>query len=232
MKDKINNLISHLFYAYFALMPLLALLLFYFSNNYWTAFMVKSGLSQTFTLSAIFLAGIFSPAIILKTPLPRNKWILLFSIVITPVSIFINYLLGQKLDILEIVIFDYLLQILAYIIADIALFVTNKSLFIKINNKESKLLLDSFGIALIFSFYGYITLTWIEKVDLQTILIYAFSLISTSYAFYKIFTFDKDDMTKNEKLIRTKMNSISIFSLLASWAFLFYLFIKLAFLTY
>ena len=83
MKEKINNLISHLFYAYFALMPLLALLLFYFSDNYWAVFMGKSGLYQTFTLSAVFLAGFFSPAIIDKTPIPKNKRLLLFSILIS-----------------------------------------------------------------------------------------------------------------------------------------------------
>ncbi len=231
MKKTINNLISYSFYAYFAIIPLLAVLLFYFTGDLWTKFSSFSGIYKAFTLSAIFLSGIFALAIILKTPLPKNKWILVYTIFITPISIFLNYLLGQDINIATIVIFDFLLQILAYIIADIALLSINKKLFKEINKEEGKILLDFFGIALIFSFYGYITFLWIETADLKTNLIYLFSLISTSYAFYKVFTFGSQNMTKNEQKIQKDMNKFGVRILMASSIFIAFLFIKIIYCT-
>jgi len=56
--------------------------------------------------------------VILET---KKLWILVLLVFVTPISIFIDYILGHTINFTEIVMFDFILQLTAILLADIAL---------------------------------------------------------------------------------------------------------------
>lgn len=216
MKKKLTTVLSYFFYAKFAAFPLLIIFTFYFNDDIWSEFKETYTIYQIYTFIAIFLSVILPLFIIEKLPLPEKLWLLILLVFASPVSIFTDYLSGQPVVFAEIIMFDFVLQLSAILLADITLAVFNFKLYKKTNAVESKLLLDIFCLVLILSFYGYYSLSWLAEANLKTQLVYTFNLVITSYGFYKIFSTKYESYSNAEKV----MGKIAIFTILAAWAIL------------
>ena len=225
MKEKITTSLSHLFYLKFAVLPLLIILTSYFNDNIWHEFKQTNTMYQIYTLIAMFLSAIIPVFIINKLPLPKKLWILLLLVFVTPLSILADFIGGHPINFAEIIMFDFILQLTAIFLADVALAILNYKLYKKIDKTESKFLLDIFCLGLILSFYGYYSFYWLLETELKTQLLYVFTLSSTSFAFYKIFSSEYESYSNAEN----SMGTVAILTMLATWAFLLFLLFGLMF---
>jgi len=229
-QQSISPALGRLFYLYFALLSLLTFSALYFETDVWFTFThyisaenaASYFLYHAFCAITFFVSAILPLVIIQSTPLPRNKWIALLIIFDAPVFILVDYLSGNAISFSEILMYDFVIEMLAFSIADILLRITKKS------HQVAHLIVDIYSIALVFSFYGTYSFKLVADAGVKSWLITLFTLSTSIYGYYKVLEVKSLDISKADDL-QAQMSKVGSFAMMATWALMAFVYAKALF---
>ena len=216
--------IAQLYYLYFALLPFLAFASLYFEKDVWQQFtqFINSEnesfyfLYHGYCAITFFVTAILSLVLIQNTPLPKNKWTAIIIIFDAPIFMLIDYYTGNNISIAEMAIYDFVLEILAFTLAELVLSFKSKSTFF----------IGYWGIALILTFYGAFAFRILEAASLKSLTISVVTFISAISGYYLVLKDKKGGIGIKhvDNTIQISMSKVGTVIMFGTWALIAYVY--------
>ncbi len=225
-KKQLSPFLSKLFYLYFAILPLLAFASLYFEKNVWSDFSKLINPNNTslyfvyhiFCAAVFFLTAILSLLLIKNTPLPKKKLLAFIMIFDAPVILLIDALTGHKISFAEMAIFDFTIELSAFMIADIILSFTKK---------EHTILLPAtiFTIALLISYYGVFTFNILMQSSIKSLILFSFTFVSAIIGYFNVLKSAKSGKTEYTNDHQVYMAKVGTLAMFATWALIAFVYL-------
>jgi hypothetical protein len=195
--DTSNLKIKGINLIYLGLLPLLAIICLFHTDERWTNFIYASTINTGFIIYSVFgffLAGLFGMLFMRFVPLPKTVFWSLVMLFDAPIQILIGNFLGNDFTLSQLVIIDLEIETIGITVA--SLFVVLKSK--KEDTSDTKviaILVMIFGTILASGYFGSISFQWITQLSLMQQLSYYFAIISTILMYF--FAIGKSQFDKN-----------------------------------
>ncbi len=211
---KISKNLVKVFYMYFVLLPMLSVLSLYFEKDVWNDFLhifqtasgnVLNLFYHFYNLIVIAVSGVAVIVLLKYIPIPKSKFLLLFVIFDTPVTLFVNFLFGYKFSFADIFMFDFVFEVVAFIIADIIIS----------HNFKRFAVIGIYTFAVITSYFGIHVFYFLKDVNTNTLITIGVNLVLSVGAYIGILKQQKD---KDIELTETQRKLVPIAGLMGFFA--------------
>lgn len=182
---------------YLGLLPLLAILCLFHSDERWTNFMYASSINRGFiiyTVFGFFLAGLFGMLFIRFVPLPKTVFWSLIMLLDAPIQILIANFFGSDFTLSQLVIIDLEIETIGITVASLLVVVKSKKEDAS-DTKVIAMLVMIFGVILASGYFGSACFQWITQFSLMQQLSYYFAIVSTILMYF--FAIGKSQFDKN-----------------------------------
>jgi len=206
--------VGHLFYLYFALLPLFALAALNFDTEIWSRYSecisVETHpsahfLYHLFCVLTFFVSAIFSVLLIRTTPLPKSMLLTLILIFDAPVFFAIDYACGGRTSPGQAFMGDLVLESLAFALAVV---------LVRNTTKKLRIFFIGYFLAVAFSFYGVDTARTLLDSGFDSQLLAAAALLTTTAGFFWVL---KTAKTGKIDKVQVTMSNFAMVVMFFTW---------------
>lgn len=223
-KTNIPLWLQSVFYVYLAILPLAAFLSLYLNNSNWNWLLkfplIKNDISRfffhSFSFLSFFLSGIFGLIIVQNTPMPSSIPAGIYMLLDTPIQLVVAYLTGTDISPAEFILVDFAIEVTGVVIGTFWVIIKYKP------NDDLKVffwLCGVFGLLILLTFPGVLTIYWTVKSSIKDQLIFLFATGSSILMYAKAFSrrIENGKQMNDTGEAQTFMSNLSAVSMICLW---------------